>query len=277
MREAGLLETPIGPDEKELAKGLNRLLHVNSSEFLDTIDKVCESDPATTYQATHREQLHLLMLHYHLWRKDGPSLGMRSLDDSLARLAANPSIRAELRDLTQILRRRIDHVSPRDGADNTIPLELHAAYTREEVLLAFGLSTFDRQFTHREGVKYLPNYGMDLLFVTLSKTADRFSPTTMYEDYAISRELFHWQSQSTTSVGSETGRRYREHEKLGSKVLLLVREEAKRDGLGMAFTYLGPVHYVSHEGTRPMSITWRLQTPMPASLWIASGKLAVGA
>ena len=99
----------------------------------------------------------------------------------------------------------------------------------------------------------------------------------MYEDYAISRELFHWQSQSTTSEQSETGLRYREHKKLGSRVLLLVREEAKCHGLGMAFTYLGPVQYVSHEGSRPMSITWRLQTAMPAWLWIASGKLAVGA
>lgn len=277
LREAGLLDTPEGPDEKELAKGLNRLLHVNSSEFLDTIDKVCESDPSTIYQATPREQLHLLMLHYNLWRKDGVSLGMRSLEESLARLAANPAIREELSELARILRRRIDHVPHREAADDTIPLELHAAYTREEVLVAFGLSTFEQQYAHREGVKYLPDHRIDLLFVTLAKTADRFSPTTMYEDYAISRELFHWQSQSTTSEESETGRRYRDHDRLGSRVLLFVREEAKRDGLGMAFTYLGPVRYVSHQGSRPMSIIWRLQTPMPASLWIASGKLAVGA
>ncbi|MCC6548178.1 DUF3427 domain-containing protein [Candidatus Sumerlaeota bacterium] len=277
LREAGLLDAPEGPDERELAKGLNRLLHVNSSEFLDTIDKVCESGPGSPYQSTSRERLHLLMLHYNLWRQDGASLGMRSMDDSLARLAGNPAIRNELGELAGILRRRIDHVSPSEPGDESIPLELHASYTREEVLVAFGLSTFDRQFVHREGVKYLPDHRLDLLFVTLAKTADRFSPTTMYEDYAISRELFHWQSQSTTSEGSETGRRYREHEKLGSRVLLLVREEAKRDGLGMAFTYLGPVRYVSHEGSRPMSITWHLQTPMPPGLWITSGKLAVGA
>jgi len=277
LREAGLLDTPTGPDEAQLAKGLNRLLHVNSSEFLDTIDRVCVSESFTDFGATPREQIHLLMLHYNLWRQDGATLGMRSLEDSLTRLAANPAIRDELSQLADILRRRIDHVPHPNTADEAIPLELHAAYTREEVLVAFGLSTFERQFTHREGVKYLPDSRIDLLFVTLAKTADRFSPTTMYDDYAISPELFHWQSQSTTSAESETGRRYRQHEKLGGRVLLFVREESKRDGLGMAFTYLGPVRYVSHEGSRPMSITWRLNAPMPATLWIASGKLAVGA
>ena len=30
---------------------------------------------------------------------------------------------------------------------------------------------------------------------------------------------------------------------------------------------LGPATYVQHEGSRPMAITWRLQTPMPAELF----------
>lgn len=278
LRAADLLDSPAGPDEQQLAKGLKRLLHVNSSEFLDTIDRVCEGDVYTSTGATARERLHLLMLHYNLWSKSGAELGMRSLEDSLARLAANPDIRRELGELAAVLRHRIDHVAPRRAASaDSIPLELHAAYTREEILIAFGLTTFERSRLHFEGVLYLPDQKIDLLLVTLAKTADRFSPTTMYDDYAISRDLFHWQSQSTTSADSTTGRRYRDHERLGSRVLLFVREEAKRDGLSMPFTYLGPVRYVSHEGSRPMSITWRLDTPMPTALWLASGKLAIGA
>lgn len=60
----------------------------------------------------------------------------------------------------------------------------------------------------REGVKWLPDQKTDLLFVNLNKTEKDFSPTTMYEDYAISETLFHWQSQSTTSSDSPTGQRY---------------------------------------------------------------------
>jgi hypothetical protein len=39
--------------------------------------------------------------------------------------------------------------------------------------------------------------------------------------YAISRDLIHWESQSDTRADSETGRRYREHGRRGSHVLLL--------------------------------------------------------
>jgi hypothetical protein len=73
----------------------------------------------------------------------------------------------------------------------------------------------------REGVKYLPQLKVDLLFVTLNKAEKDYSPSTLYEDYSISDKLFHWQSQSNTAESSSTGQRYINHEKEGSKVLLL--------------------------------------------------------
>ena len=69
-----------------------------------------------------------------------------------------------------------------------------------------------------------PDKKIDVLFVTLNKSDKDYSPTTMYEDYSISEELFHWQSQSTTSADSPTGLRYVNHEARGSRVLLFVRE-----------------------------------------------------
>ena len=50
--------------------------------------------------------------------------------------------------------------------------------------------------------------------VSLDKTIGGFSPTTPYRDYAISRDLIHWESQSATRADSETGRRYQNHERL---------------------------------------------------------------
>ena len=42
-----------------------------------------------------------------------------------------------------------------------------------------------------------------------------------------------------------------------------------QDGRGEATfcTFLGPANYVTHQGERPMSITWRLHHPMPAELF----------
>lgn len=81
----------------------------------------------------------------------------------------------------------------------------------------------------------------------------------MYEDYAISEELFHWQSQSTTSEASKTGQRYINHRKMGSKVVLFVREFNEEDGLTSSYYCLGTDNYVSHVWERPMSIVWRLE------------------
>ena len=74
---------------------------------------------------------------------------------------------------------------------------------------------------------YLRDKNIDAFFITLNKTEEHYSPTTMYMDYAVSESLFHWQSQSTTSASSPVGERYIHHEERGSKVLLFVRESTK--------------------------------------------------
>ena len=47
---------------------------------------------------------------------------------------------------------------------------------------------------------YSRGRNVDAFFVTLKKSEADYSPTTMYRDYPISPTLFHWESQSTTSV-----------------------------------------------------------------------------
>jgi hypothetical protein len=102
----------------------------------------------------------------------------------------------------------------------------------------------------------------ELLFVTLDKSQGGFSATTSYRDYALSRDLFHWETQSAAAPHTQAGRRYIEQEGNGWRFLLFVRE-TRED----AFVALGPVRYVSHTGERPMGITWKLETPMTAALF----------
>ena len=108
----------------------------------------------------------------------------------------------------------------------------------------------------------------DAFFVTLKKTERGFSPTTMYRDHALSPELFHWESQNATSVDSPVGRRYLQRR---SHVVLLSRTTKTNDWGGPEpFTCLGPATYVSHEGDRPIAITWRLRHRLPADLFRAA-------
>jgi len=92
----------------------------------------------------------------------------------------------------------------------------------------------------------------------------------MYRDFALSPELFHWESQSTTSASSPTGQRYVNHRRDGTNVLLFVRE-TKNNSLGTSpYVFLGPADYVRHEGSRPIAVTWRLHRPMPTEIFLAS-------
>lgn len=87
--------------------------------------------------------------------------------------------------------------------------------------------------------------------------------------------LFHWQTQRPTREDSATGKRYADPPD-GWRLLLFVRR-GKRDerGITQPFLFLGPVRYVSHEGERPMSITWQLDHPAPGA-WFQQVKIAAG-
>ena len=153
---------------------------------------------------------------------------------------------------------------------------MHARYTRTEISAALDLiTTSGKLLATQSGVYRCASHACDLFFVTLDKDEKDFTPTTLYRDYPITPTLFHWQSQSGTKEDSDTALRYRSPPK-GWRLLLFVRR-AKRDerGLTQPFLFLGPVRYVSHEGERPMSITWHLDHAVPPD-WFQQVKIAAG-
>ena len=204
------------------------------------------------------------MVHFSLW---GSGESIEKEDEGLARLRRS-SRREELRELVEVLddrRPRVTH--PLAGHPN-VPLEVHARYTRDEIAAAFGEMN---PGAFREGVRYVERERADLLLVTLNKTEEKFSPTTMYRDRAITPRLFQWETQSTTSARSPTAQRYLNHDRDGSSVHLFVRE-TKANVLGIAAPYLyaGPVHYVSHRNNRPIEIRWGLERDLPADVFHAA-------
>jgi hypothetical protein len=82
---------------------------------------------------------------------------------------------------------------------------------------------------------------------------------------------------SSFSSGGFGGPAYIHHRKNGHTILLFCREYRRsRSGLSSPFYFLGPADYVTHEGNRPISITWRLRHPLPAKLYRRMARLAVG-
>ena len=76
------------------------------------------------------------------------------------------------------------------------------------------------------GVYWANDAGADLFAFTLDKTSGDFSPTTRYRDYAISRELIHWESQSGHASGQRHWAPLPHHAAMGHSILLFARLRA---------------------------------------------------
>ncbi|MEU0469255.1 DUF3427 domain-containing protein [Amycolatopsis sp. NPDC006131] len=262
-RDAGLPVPPAGPDEGGLLRRMSAFTHVDDPERAEVYRQLVAVDGPAYDELTERQQRLARMLLFTLWpkRRDFPSYRA-----GLEHLRRHPAVCAEIDELVALGLDRARHVPASLGEGlQHVPLAGHSRYRREEILAALGYATLQRvPGNHVSGVAWCEDTRTDALLINLRKSEKDFSPTTMYRDYAISPELFHWESQNATSLDSPTGRRYLQHRAQGSHVVLFVRE-TKTDDLGAApFVCLGPASYVEHRGERPIAITWRLHRPMPA-------------
>jgi superfamily II DNA or RNA helicase/HKD family nuclease len=273
-RAAGVLANPALEGEEELGSKLRLLVHIDDPERLGLqirtaqpfipqpgSQPVARDGAAVILDALPQNELdrrRLLMLGYQLFPSTNDKF---AFDTVLRRFAAQPQLCAELLELSELLLDRVALAGVHSLPDANWPLALHRTYSRREILTAVNYWDESRKTAQREGVLRLAAKKTELMFVTLDKSHKQFSPTTRYADYAISDRLFHWQSQSATSPESEAGRRYLRQRENGWRFLLCVRPTT-RD----SFTYLGPVRYRSHSGSRPMSITWELEVAIPGTL-----------
>ncbi len=158
-----------------------------------------------------------------------------------------------------------------------MPLRMHSRYNRDEILTALHFHHFDKKSSNREGVALNKELKTEVLFVTLKKSEKEYSPTTLYDDYAISESLFHWQSQNRASPDNASGQAYISQHILGRTILIFVREQNEDEfGNIMSYVFLGKADFMRTSGQKPMNVEWKLQEPMPAYIWKESGKLAVG-
>lgn len=261
--QAGLPVLAAGPMEQVLRRAIGRLLHVDDRERLDMWRRWLATPHAEPMGSDRREGRLATMLLAQLF--EPLAHHVTTFADGAALLRAHPAVCGELAALCDVLVSRMRHLSAPLPDHACVPLRVHARYTRREILVATGVSQDIVGRPWREGVLYADQLPADLFVFTLDKTDGQFSPTTRYRDYAISRELIHWESQSTTRAASPTGQRYQQHVARGSQVWLFARLNAAE----RAFTFLGPATYVSHAGEMPMAITWRLHTPLPGDLFTA--------
>ena len=255
---------PADPEVTTLFKKVGNLAHVDDQHRIDRYRELLTAHELPTNLDM---DLAAAMLNYTFW-PSGHGGGIRAGLDQLRSLPELVNEVCQVLDYRETTIRTLPQSL--SGSLSISPLRSHAQYSREELLAGLGLGTLDpgAPGAIREGVKWMPSLKTDALLVTLKKSEADYSPTTLYHDYAINQELFHWESQSTTSSSSPTGLRYQHHREQGSNVVLFVRR-AKTGDIGTEpYTCLGTVQFQSCEGSRPMQILWKLDRQAPVELYL---------
>lgn len=261
---AGLPTLPAGDHEEVLRRAAGRLLHVDDPVRIASYLRHLEENVTPAVQELpERDRRLLRMLVAQV--TDRAISKETTLQAALDLLWAHPQVRTELLELLAVLDSRVNHLHAPLSSHPDAPLEIHARYTRIEILAAMGIGRGAKIAAWQSGVYEAKEANAELLAFTLDKSSGGFSPTTRYRDYAISRTLIHWESQSSTKADGATGLRYRNHTPEGRAILLFTR--LRRDH--RAFWFLGPATYRSHVGERPMAITWELHHPLPGDLYAA--------
>lgn len=255
-------EPPASKNEHSLLKRLHRLRTVDDLDRIENYARV-----ATTIRngdLIDSNDPWARMLIDFMFPKDK----FTSFADAAELMSRYPSVLDEIPELMEAASNNIEMLPiPLGRGLETLPLRSHARYQREELLSGLQWTSMDRRpGTHREGVLWSPAVQTDLFLINLHKDEKTFTESTMYRDIPVTKDLFDWESQSTTRQASPTGKRYITHRENGTNILLAVRN-APDDEVGTApFLLLGTAQLESYQDEKPIRFRWRLDRSMPAEV-----------
>jgi superfamily II DNA or RNA helicase/HKD family nuclease len=258
QRAAGLPLPPLADGEEALARNVGKLLHYDDPERL----RLLREPEAITAGIAGEDGYRYRLARQVLTTIAGERDTVANPADAARRLSAAAPVLAEISQLGLIIEDAARKLVTPLAAPSDVPISVHSTYTRAEIAEAFGF----RARGWITGVRYVEDVNTDLLMVTLRKDEAHFTPTTMYADAFVSRDVFHWESQSAASRESPAGLRYLAR---SSTVLLFVRMH--RDD---PFIALGPVDLIDAKGDRPIAINWHLRHRPPEEFFQQARQVA---
>lgn len=278
LRSQELLPTPMDPPifEDFLLSRIRSMLHVNDPLRAERYVAIADAAGESYDVMSPVDQTFTQMLVTQIWANQSGTKPPATFDAALEVIRSCPRFRSEL---AEVFAYRLDQSritpEPVAGPGEGV-LFTHADYSTAELTAALRTAPLEKLLhLPREGVYYVKESDVDLFFVTLVKNEADFSETTRYADFPISRDLFQWESQSTTKLSSRDGQRYIHHQENGHSIYLCVRNTRENAaGIAAAFTLLGDVTHVRHSGEKPIRFEWQLSRPMPAQLY-EQGRAAV--
>jgi superfamily II DNA or RNA helicase len=260
--EAGAAPNFEYPNEKFITKRLPNLFHLNSAKLIQFMLNYINKNMIQSEE----EKLMQGMFYYSFYQSHPKSEGFESLEDGVQKVLEQPEFKDEINQILQFQYQSLETLEIESDFDFPCPLGVHCHYNTSQILAALGYYNEESNPAFREGVKHFEDKNLDIFFITLNKSEKEFSPSTLYDDYAINERLFHWETQSRVAEGSKIAERYIHHRNRNHQIALFVREYKKENGYTSPFVFLGTADHISHSGSKPMSFVWELREEMPSYL-----------
>lgn len=251
-----------------LENGLARLYHTNSTDYLLFIQRLIDNDFKVSV-SNKREAVFKLLFYYTICYDKLSSYNTKyghnfsSEEEAIRALNKFPYFKEELQTCVEFRLSQL-YQTTRWVSVGNIELELYGSYSADEIHVMF---EGDIRRGNILGTQYLQDQKVALVFVSTNKSDKDYSPSTLYQDYAISEHQFHWQSKHDVKIQSKDGQRIIKQQENEWKYLLFVRDR-KRDEFGFtnAYYFLGEMEYDSSHGECPMNVIWNMKNDIPGNI-----------
>lgn len=269
-QQAGIKVDGFNPDSKYvklLEGGLARLFHTNSHDYLSFLRKLIANQMMLPANVSKRERKFFELFYYTIWMDTIDkvnhtfNLSLQDISEAVASLVSMKWFMEELYVLVELRLSQLSKTTQWISIDDEAEIELYGCYSADEIHLLLENKLGRWQVF---GTQYNMERKFAMVFVTINKSDKEYSPSTRYEDYAISANQFHWQSMNGVRIDSEEGQRIIQQPTNGWKYILFVRD-TKKDEYGNTNGYycLGLIDYNSSIGERPMNVVWDMQNSIP--------------
>lgn len=243
------------PIESDIVNKLKNLLTINSPKFINYLRSFLNKE-----NNVHNKLLDG-MIYYTFFNKIPKKEGFKDILDALEFIKNSECLNYEINEICNYLYNSLEVLPLNNDLDFECPLEIYGIYSQAQIYSAFGV--FDENYSGPmlQGVWYIKEKNQNIFLITINKDSSHFGESIAYDDYAINDELFYWQTQNSVADNGVVLNRYIYSD---GKISLFVRENRKDNGKACPYIYLGEAEYVSHSGSKPVSIVWKLKHKIPA-------------
>jgi superfamily II DNA or RNA helicase len=254
LNEAGIKQFEESTYDNTIVGRLKNMFSINSPKFICYIKDLLNSN-------FENDELLKTMTYYTFYNKVPLKEGFNSIDEALNYIKISKCLNFEINQICDYLYNNLELLPVNNDLSFDSPLEVYGIYTQAQIYSGLGVFNDKYAGPMLQGVWYLKEKNHDIFLSTLNKSESHFGESISYNDYPINDELFNWQTQNSVSEGSDILNRYIHSD---GRVSLYVRVNRKENSNASPYMYLGEATYVSHNGSKPVTMVWKLNHKIPA-------------